>query len=511
MNVSKKYLIIFILLIITAIYYLPIIKSPLAPFDESVILVGADRIVKGQIPYKDFLTIYGPAQINILATLFKLFGVSVTVERIYDIIIKSFLSIIIFLIIRRLASNKTAIIGWVMSLIWIEYTYFHVYPVYPAALFTFISVYFLLFHMEQEKTSYVVLSAISIVIAILFRHDLGGLAALVIAIFLLLRKQISKQNSWSPLIYYVATGVITSVPVIVYFIIYSDIDAALNDLIYYPMSIPGQQGLPYPALSRWNLPFYVFPSVLLIGLLTFIMLIKQKKINTTAYGVLLISLVGIVFCNQLWGRSDISHLIPSSLAAILLSPILMHTLSKIISQSSRFYAFIFILFIIFFGITLSKPIEKKFQLLPRNYSISVINPDIKRAKYAFIAQDIKDAVSFIQRNTTIDEYIYVGVKNHDNLVMNDPIFYFLAERNCATKYHELSPGHVTTSKIQNEMVNELKNTNTSLVVLAPRYSNEPNISATDTKIDILDNYISSNFKLRKTFGIYEIWTRKTKN
>ena len=154
----KKNLIIIVLLIATVIYYIPIIKSPLAPFDEAVILVGADRIVKGQVPYKDFLTIYGPAQIYTLATLFKLFGVSVTVERIYDIIIKSFLSIIIFLIIRRLASNKTAIIGWVMSLIWIEYTYFYVYPVYPAALFIFISIYFLLFHMEQEKTSYVVFS-----------------------------------------------------------------------------------------------------------------------------------------------------------------------------------------------------------------------------------------------------------------------------------------------------------------------------------------------------------------
>lgn len=506
----KKNLIIIVLLIATVIYYIPIIKSPLAPFDEAVILVGADRIVKGQVPYKDFLTIYGPAQIYTLATLFKLFGVSVTVERIYDIIIKSFLSIIIFLIIRRLASNKTAIIGWVMSLIWIEYTYFYVYPVYPAALFIFISIYFLLFHMEQEKTSYVVFSAISIVIAILFRHDLGGLAALVIVSSLILRKQIGKQSSWSPLIYFVATGIITSLPVIIWLIIYSDINAALHDLILYPLSIPGQQGLPYPELSRWNLPFYVFPSVLLVGLLTFVMRIKQKKIDTTAYGILLISLVGIVFCNQLWGRSDMPHLIPSALAAILLSPILLHTLSKTISRSPRFYAFIFTLFIIFFGITLSKPIEKKIQFLPRNYySISVINPDIKRAKYAMIPQDIKDVVLFIQKNTTSDEYIYVGVTNHDNLIMNDPIFYFLAERKSATKYHELSPGHVTTVKIQNEIVNELRNTNTSLIVLAPRDSHEPNLSSIDAKIDILDEYISTNFELRITYGMYEIWTRKT--
>jgi len=511
MNINKNKLIIIILLLATTIYYIPIIKSPLAPFDEAVILVGADRVVKGQVPYKDFLTIYGPAQIYTLATLFKLFGVSVTVERVYDIIIKSFLSIIIFLIIRRLSSTKAAFLGWAISLIWIEYTYFHVYPVYSAALFTFISVYFLLSHIEQGKMSYVVYSAISIVIAILFRHDLGGLAALVITGTLILRKRLNKQTSWSPPIYFSVTGVIAALPVIIWLIIYSDINAALHDLILYPLSIPGQQGLPYPALSRWNLPFYVFPSVLIVGMLTFVMRIKQNKIDTTSYGILLISLVGIVFCNQLWGRSDISHLIPSSLAAILLAPVLLHTLSKTISDSSRFYASVFILFIIFFGITLSKPIQKKLQRLPQNYNITVINPDIKRAKYAFIHHDIKDAVSFIQKNTTPDEYIYCGVKNHDNLVFNDPIFYFLAERNSATKYHELSPGHVTTTKIQNEMVEELKKTNASLVVLSPRYSNEPNISAIDVQIDILDEYIADNFELRETYGIYEIWTRKAKS
>ena len=53
MNMHKKNLIIIVLLIATVIYYIPIIKSPLAPFDEAVILVGADRIVKGQVPYKD--------------------------------------------------------------------------------------------------------------------------------------------------------------------------------------------------------------------------------------------------------------------------------------------------------------------------------------------------------------------------------------------------------------------------------------------------------------------------
>lgn len=505
----NKNLFLIIICIATVIYYVPMIKAPLNPYDEAVILVGAERVLKGQIPYKDFLTVYGPGQVYTLAALFKLFGTSVTVERIYDIVIKSFLSILVFVIIRLLSSNKTAIVGWVMSLIWIEYCSNHAYPVYPAVLFMFICIYSLLCYMKQGRLYYIVIGAISVVFAIVFRHDLGGLAAIAIALPLLSRKITGTQKLWTPLIIYITTGVIAALPVIIYFYLNSDIEAIINDLILIPIDMVGiQQKLPYPDLSRWNLPFFIFPLVLLIGLISFFILRKRKMDNTLAYGILFISLVGIAFLNQVWGRSDTIHLMPSALASIILSPILFHTYSKMLTQSTRLYTLFFISFVIFFGITLSKPIDRKFQSLPSNYKIEVVNPDIERAKYPFIPSDYKKVVSYIKDNTSRDDYIYVGVKNHDQLVFNDAIFYFLAERNYSTKYHELNPGHTTTLKIQKEMVGELQDKKPRIVVLATRYRTEPNPSSIDTKIDVLDNYIASNFELKETYGLFEIWIRK---
>lgn len=505
----KKNVIIFILIIITAIYYIPIMKSPLAPYDEAVILVGAERVMKGQVPYKDFLTVYGPAQVYVLAALFKAFGVSVFVERIYDIIIKTCLSLVIFLLIRLLSSNKPAIVGWVISLIWIEYSYFHAYPVYPTALFTFICIYLLLLNAKQDRIYYAILGGVSIVLAILFRHDLGGLAALAVTFALLLQKLMGIQNSWKHLISFISAGVIASVPVIVYFVLYSDISAIIDDLILFPMEMIGiQQKLPYPGLSRYNLPFYVFPSIPMVGVIFFFIMKKRIVDNSTAYGILLLSFVGIVFMNQLWGRSDMIHLLPVALIAIVLSPVLLHILSKLLSLSTRQYGVFIVLFILFFIITLSKPINKKIQFLPNNYNIEVINPGIERAKYQFIPKDYISAVTFIKENTSEDDYIYVGVKNHDQFVFNDSIFYFLAERKCATKYHELNPGHTTTLIIQEEMVNELKSTSTKLVVLAERFRIEPNASGIDTKIDLLDNYIFTNYEFKEKYGLFEIWMKK---
>ena len=159
----------------------------------AVILVGAERILNGQIPYKDFFSMYTPGQYYALAAVFKVFGISVINERIYDIVIKSLLSLVVFLIIRLLSSNKYALIGWAMSLIWGGHINFPAYPVYPSLLFTYISVYLLLLHFKQDKKYYIHLCAVSIVLAILFRHDLGGVAAIVITLVLIIRKLMKVQ------------------------------------------------------------------------------------------------------------------------------------------------------------------------------------------------------------------------------------------------------------------------------------------------------------------------------
>ncbi len=503
----KKNLFIIILFIITAIYYFPIINLPLGPFDEAVILVGAERILKGQIPSRDFFTQYTPGQVYTLAALFKIFGISFITERAYDIIIKSLISLFIFLIIRLFSSNKIALVGWAMSLIWITLSAFPAYPVYPSVLCTYISVYFLLLHMKRDKIHYVILSALFTVFAVQFRHDLGGPVAIVIAFVLMLRRIARVEISWIPLISYIATGILAGLPVFIYFLLNSAIEIMINDLILYPLNVFTEyQDFPYPLLSINTLPFFVFPWVLLFGVLTFLIFIKRKIDNTTAYGVILISCIGIAFFNQVRVRSDMIHLLPVALTGILLAPILLYALPRGLSLSAWQYRVVWALFIIVFGITLYKPAIMKYSSLRRSYVVKTVNPDIERAKYLKIDPDLKKTVTYIKDNTSKNEYIYVGAKNHDKVIFNHPIVYFLAEKNSATKYHELNPN--LTKTIQEEIVNELKEKSVPLIVLTPGWRYEPNPSSIDLKIDLLDDYISTNFELKKTYGIYEIWTKK---
>jgi hypothetical protein len=509
MNTSKINVLFTVLFIITSIYYFPITNYNLGPYNEAVILVGAERILEGQIPYKDFFTIYPPGQVYAVAGLFKLFGTSVIVERIYDIIIRSLLSMLVFLIIRFLSSNKIALVGWAMSLIWLGHSGFPAYPVYPSILFSYISVYLLLLHMKEQRYFYHILSAVAIVFATLFRHDLGGYTAIVITFVLLLRRITGAQKTWTPLVSYISSGIMAGLPVLIYFFLISDIELMINELILFPANVfPDHLELPYPPLSRYNLPFFVFPSVLMTGVITSLILIKRKKDNTKAYGVLLISFVGILFFNQVRVRSDIIHLLPVALTAILLAPILLYTFSR--SQSTWQNRVVYVLFVIIFGITLSKPISDSKRIISRSkgYVISAVNPEIERAKYLNIHPDLKSTALYVKKNTSEDEHIYVGVKNHDKVLFNFPIIYFLSERNCATKYHEFNSGLINTLSVQEEIVNELRTKSVRMVVLAPGWHYEPNLSSIDTQINLLDDFIATNYKLIKAFGIYEIWMKK---
>lgn len=506
---NKKNLLVVLLTVITVIYYFPIINFPLDVIDESFILVGADRILKGQIPHKDFSSEYPVGQLYTLAALFKVFGTSVITERVYDILIKSFLSLIMFLIVRFVSSGMYAFIGWVMSIVWVLHSSAPAYPGYQSILFIYISVYWILLHIKKQKNYYVVLSAIFIVIAVLFRHDFGGYAAIAITIVLLFRK-IAKVQSWTPTVLFMASGVMAGLPVIIYLIMNSGIEPIINDLILIPTAMREYHVFPYPSLSRWNLPFYMFPLVLLTGVIASIVLIKRKTDDTRAYAILLISLVGMFCLNQVKMRSDNIHLLPVALTGILLAPILLYTLSREVSLSTWPKRAVYLLFVFVFGITLSKPIEDIKRILSRTsgYIVKNVNPDYERAKYSIISEEIKNVVSYIKMNTSKDEYLYVGVKNHDQFVFSDILIYFLADRNYASRYHALNPGVQTTLKVQNEMINEFKENRPRLVVLGSRTWNEPNLSSIDTKVDVLDNYISSNFELKKTYGPYEIWMDK---
>jgi hypothetical protein len=53
------------------------------PMEEGFMLVFPERLLHGDLPHKDFLHLYGPGSLWVLAGWFKAFGVSITAERVF--------------------------------------------------------------------------------------------------------------------------------------------------------------------------------------------------------------------------------------------------------------------------------------------------------------------------------------------------------------------------------------------------------------------------------------------
>jgi hypothetical protein len=59
-----------------------LLRTPGPPMEEGFMLVFPERVLRGDIPNKDFLHLYGPGSLWVLAGVYKVFGVSLWSERI---------------------------------------------------------------------------------------------------------------------------------------------------------------------------------------------------------------------------------------------------------------------------------------------------------------------------------------------------------------------------------------------------------------------------------------------
>ena len=85
------------------------------PFDEGLALQAARRVAQGQVPYRDFLWAYGPAQIYLLGGLFKLVGTSLLQWRIVRALVDGGVALTAFVLLRREAGPGVALAGWLAA------------------------------------------------------------------------------------------------------------------------------------------------------------------------------------------------------------------------------------------------------------------------------------------------------------------------------------------------------------------------------------------------------------
>ena len=106
---ARSHCLVALLAVVSGLLVLATLREPLIIYDEGIVVVGAWRVMHGDIPYRDFWTIYAPGQFYLLAALFRLVGPSLLAERLVDRAIRVLIVVLVYRFVARLTSPLVAL------------------------------------------------------------------------------------------------------------------------------------------------------------------------------------------------------------------------------------------------------------------------------------------------------------------------------------------------------------------------------------------------------------------
>lgn len=104
------------LIFVSCIAYLCVFlrHSTLEP-DEGIVLQGAERILHGELPYRDFFSFYTPGSFYLVAFLFRTFGDSFVVARASLTVAGAICSVVTYLLARRVCSLGISLFAAILA------------------------------------------------------------------------------------------------------------------------------------------------------------------------------------------------------------------------------------------------------------------------------------------------------------------------------------------------------------------------------------------------------------
>lgn len=514
-------------------YLLATTRLGINVYDEGLAFLGAQNVIEGQIPYRDFFAVYPPGGLYFDAALFRVFGSSIFIARIADSVIAFLVVVCTFFITKHITAQKYAVVSSILAIIALIWGGGGVG--WAAVLFGLVACIYL-FHLHSYNgTRDMLILGLITAFSLLFRDDIGVYLLIALSVILILcnysgatafssphGRRYKIVKAWG---IYVSGVLIIAVPVLILILRAVPLQDLIYQFIVFPRSIyPAFRSVPPPSPfsgSGTLRTFFYFP--ICVYLATFLWLsvqvIRRKtKLNERPKPLFLL-LFGALLLIYGSIRSGVGSSAPTLIIAVILfswlvfsfieemrSVVKRRTIQAVSPAINLTYLFTITLAVLFlFSSTLP-------MLNPAQHGLVAL--DINRARGIYVSADealnLTDATAFIQAHVPKNQTIFVGNTQHEQITINNVMFYFLVERASATKYFDLEPGVATTAAVQNQIINDITTHNTTYIVL---WSGEgatlkdPNQSQYPSEVKNLDNFIKTNFVPVRQFGDYTIYAR----
>jgi len=513
-------------------------------------VAGGVRVLHGEVPYRDFWTMYAPGMFYATAGVFRVFGIEILAQGAVSVLLDASLVAVAFLLLRRLAQGRT--VAFVLALVflgafWKTGREITSYP--PALFFLLLFWHGLIGYWEHGGPRRLLYAGLSAGLAACFKHDVTAYVVLAAVASLFLSWHLAADRRpprWAhptvATLVLAAGALATFLPAAAWIAWQAGADA-WQDLFVFPVVTFPKVMVPYYPpllpplgsfwsllqefslqkargflvdLSEWllcNVPQYAFvvAAVVVIRL--------RRSLAPATLATILMLLAALPF---FWAAAHIqqnTHL--TSMALIGLSfaamcwPRLRGTDSGV-RWTRR--ALVGGCALVAIGLWLQAAMNMVLMRMEwRDGQVL----DVPGTRGLHVPSRVYEAyppiIAFLQANTGEDERIYVGLARHDAIVINDWSLHVLARRRSCSHYPELHRGVADVAEGQREIIRDLERHRVRAVVLwkfgwrdsvldrrlALHRANIPELGST-----VLDEYIAKHFDLLAQYGEYLLMWRK---
>ncbi len=510
-----------VLLFVMSLAYLTMFRhySSLEP-DEGIVLQGVERILHGEVPYRDFFSFYTPGSFYLVAFLFRFAGDSLIMARICLAVAGAICSVITYLLARRVCSRGIAVFAAALTTSTGFAYRFLVLHNWYSTLLACLAVYAGVRFLESHKGLWAFVTGCLSSSTILFEQSKGAGLCLGFALGFLSLRLVGRQRIFGPaqLASMLAGFLLPIIPVCVYFGMEGSLGMMLQDwawplrhytqanhvsygwqnwsdharqMIFYSGPV-GVRVLKTLAVS----PGFLVPVLPLVGLGLFGYWVARMRRQELApahgsYYVLISSTSSGLLLSVVIVRSDIIHLMYLAplwyvlLAWLLGSPYLRSALVV----SLRPY--------------LSTFVALSFGMMALALLLAAVNTNNQiETRRGTISANAKDSVI---------EYVQAHVAPEREILVYPylPLYNYLTATRSPSAYDYFQPGMNTPAQAQ-EIIASLKSHTSSPVLFEPSFPEKIANSWPDTSLaaianDPIADYISRNYRVCKMLHSPDGW------
>lgn len=456
--------------------YLSLFRNYSTLIDEGIILQGAERLLRGQVLYRDFFSFYTPGSYYLTALSFKLFGSSFLVARVRLLLYGGLFSVLTYLIARRSCSRWSSVLGAYLVLLCMPYC-FYVQHNWDSTALAFLAFYCLVRLLEAPSRTVAFALGMCTSLTFLFEQSKGaGLIAGIVltVIFTRIARGKARFVQFAQTRFLIAGFILPAVLTFSYFAIHGALRAALsawvwpiyhysatNVVPYGYVTIPPanrallasgswfSRGLKYTVIA----PSFIIPYIPLAGMavscLHLFKALKKRGTHKSLHFVAIgLTLFG-VWLSMALTRADLAH-------CIFIMPLFSVSLAWVIDGRA----------IPFRSLQVIKPALVGFLLFTFTlFGIALVYNSLR----AQSQETRRGPVKFPQRDEIVP-YVEAHVAQGRDIFVYPlhPLYYYLTGTVNPTRFEFLQPGLHTPDQEQ-ETVSELEASHVNVVVLWPDF------------------------------------------